>query len=295
MISRSMLGDLNNALEKVADSQKRITSEKKIEKPSDNAAATEELLTLKTRIRETTQYNSNIAGAMLTLGEADSSVGAVSDMLMDAKQLSMQAEGVSSAETRAILAAKVENLIKNMADQCNTLSGGEYLFAGTRTASVPFAITTGDDSDGKSRVQSVTYSGGDVSPSLDISAAEKTALSCTGSEVAGSGADGIFGTLISIRKAIIDGTTTTELQDKLDKHMSRLDGIQSDLGCRQEYLVAVRGRYTQGLSDLEARRSSLEDVDLAEEAVLNTQADTAYQAALAAVAKQKQSSLANYL
>ena len=295
MMDAGTLADLNRSMERLSGSQRRMSSLKKVEKPSDAPGDLKALLGVKARLADGGRYKANIDSALLSLGDADSRISYISDQLLSAKETLVRAAGASSQDTRAVVAEQLENIIKGILSEANSVSGGEYVFAGTASGAKPFEAAAGTDPDGKERIQSVTYSGNGAVRAVDAAPGERAAAAVSGEELAAPGAGGLFENLIALRQAAASGADTASLQAGLDASMARLDELQAVLGARQQYLAGLRSRLESEGLDLEARRSSLEDADLAEETLAQARSQTAYQAVLAAAAKRSQLSLINYL
>jgi flagellar hook-associated protein 3 FlgL len=297
MMNRSMLNDVNRSLSRLSESQLRMASQKKIQRPSDSPGELQTLLAVKDQISAAGQYKTNIEAALLRLGGADSRVTYVSEQLMKAKETLIRSSGVSSPVMRAALAAEFEGIIKSAMEECNARDGNDYIFAGTDSGTVPFTAASGPDSDGVDRIQTVTYTGNSARHEVAVSATESAETGCAGDELVepAPGAGGIFETLIGLRQAVLSGADTVSLQAALDANMARLDELQVRLGSKIEYLSGVRDRHGVAATEMESRRSAIEDTDFTEEVLEQGRRQAEYQAVLAATSKRSQLSLINYL
>ena len=290
-----MLGEVNNSMARLAESQLRMASQKKIEKPSDSPGDLQALLAAKDQLTVSAGYRENIESAMLRLRAADSGVSAVYDRLMSAKEAIVRVNGAMSEGARSALAEELENLIKAVVEELNSRDGGEYIFAGTASGAAPFSVTRGPDPDGAVRIQSALYSGNGASRSAEVSATRSEETGVPGDEVAGASPGCVLDTLIGLRRAVLDGSPTAALQDAADAHMSRLDALQVRLGSRISYLSGLKDRLVSADLQTEARRSSLEDTDFTEEVLAQGRRQVEYEAVLSAAARRSKLSLINYL
>lgn len=297
MMDRSMLRDVNGSLARLSESQLRMASQKKIERPSDSPGEIQALLAVKNRISSAGRYKANIEAALLRLGQADSRVTYVAEQLMRAKETLVRSSSAGSPEIKTALASELEGIIKSTMEELNARDASGYIFAGTDSEAAPFSAASGPDSDGADRIQSVAYAGNGAGHEVAVSDTETAATGFAGDELAAPapGARGIFETLIGLRKAVLSGADTVSLQADLDANMSRLDGLQVRLGARSEYLSGVRERLGLSAIELEARRSSIEDTDFTEEVLEQGRRQAEYQAVLTAAARRSQLSLINYL
>jgi flagellar hook-associated protein 3 FlgL len=295
MMDRSMLSDMNRSLSRLAESQQRVGSEKKITKPSDAPGDLQALLAVKDQLSVSEQYKTNIESAQLRMQKADSGITNIYEELLRAKETLVAGTGAMAASARAVLGEIVEGVLKNVMEELNARDGNEYVFAGTDSAAAPFTAARGPDSDGTDRIQTVTYGGNSAVREIDISATQTTTTGLTGAELAGTGAGGVLETLIALRKAVVSGADTTLLQASLDANIARLDQLQVKLGAQLQAVSGLSASLEGATLNMEARRSSIEDTDFTRETLEQGRRQVEYQAVLAVTAKRSQLSLLNYI
>lgn len=295
MMDRGMLEDVTESLSRLAESQRRMASQKKIEKPSDSPGDLQALLAVKDQLSVSERYRKNIAAALLRLQRADNGLTHVYDALAGAKETLARVTTAMSADARKALALELDNAVGAVLSELNSRDGQEYVFAGTASDAAPFTPASGPDPDGETRIQSAAYSGNGAVRSVAVSDVETAETGVSGETAAAPGAGGVLETLISLRRAVLDGSGTAALQDALDGHMARLDALQARMGARINYLEGADGRLAADEIDAEERRSAIEDTDFTEETLEQGRRQAEYQAVLAATARRSQLSLINYI
>ncbi len=137
---------LSGILERQAElarTQRQLSTGKKLLAPSDDPAAAAQVLKAREGLAQLDQYQRNIGFARTRLEEEDGALGAVQETLQRVRELAVQAgNGVLDDGQREAIALEVEHHLQGLLALANTKdSQGEYLFAGHRTATLPFVET----------------------------------------------------------------------------------------------------------------------------------------------------------
>ena len=128
-----MVANLQSGLAQLTQLQEEAATGKQINQPSDNPAATSEVLTLNTQLGRFNQYSSNISDGQSWLNTADSTLGSVvksldqvqTDVLSGANATA-QASGGSQALSQEVLSIKQEIL-----SLASTTYNNRPIFSGT--------------------------------------------------------------------------------------------------------------------------------------------------------------------
>jgi flagellar hook-associated protein 3 FlgL len=148
----------------------KLASEKRINRPSDDPLGMGRVLDSRLKLSNISQYRDNTAYSTSWVTLAESSLNGVNDALTEAKTLAVaQATATSSASSRQIAAASVEQIIDQVLSLANAMSGDRYIFSGSKNTA-PFSETahaasiaapvqaTGNEFDGHA-ASSGTYAG----------------------------------------------------------------------------------------------------------------------------------------
>jgi flagellar hook-associated protein 3 FlgL len=143
------VNNMNYSLSKLMDLNMQASSQKKINKPSDDPVGTTRILNYRDSLRATEQYRDNVASAKGWLGLADQTLTLVNTTLTRVKELAEQsATGTMSSENRKQVGFEVRHLFEQLIVLSNTTYENKHIFAGHKTQEPAFveglAMTTSD-------------------------------------------------------------------------------------------------------------------------------------------------------
>lgn len=146
-----MTSQMQKTLAAYMESNEQGSSQKKINRPSDDPAGAYRVLVTRNDISATTQYQSNVDTATGWLSLADNVLGTqLSNSLTSLKALAEQAStGTYSAENRKQIADQARQIFGEMLNLSNTEYEGNSIFAGQRYDHNAYeeglALTSADD------------------------------------------------------------------------------------------------------------------------------------------------------
>ena len=151
------VNNMNYSLSKLMDLNIQSSSQKKINKPSDDPVGTTRILNYRDSLRATEQYRDNVAAAKGWLGLADQTLTQVNTVLTRVKELAEQsATGTMSQENRKQVGFEIRHLFEQLIVLSNTTYENKHIFAGHKTGESAFveglAMTTSD-----SNLSSLSY------------------------------------------------------------------------------------------------------------------------------------------
>ncbi|XGC81339.1 flagellar hook-associated protein FlgL [Bdellovibrio bacteriovorus] len=146
----------------MADLQNQAATQKRINKPSDDPLASARVLAARTEERGNSQFIKNINNAKSFLEFTDQSLGELSDMLVRAKELAVQAASDASgnSESRMVTASEIGQIFNQSVAVGNRKLGERYVFSGYKTqtpAFTPNGEYQGDDGDMKIQTQKDSF------------------------------------------------------------------------------------------------------------------------------------------
>src|SRR5690606_23159747 len=138
---------VNNMLarqQEVADTQNHISTGRRVLTPSDDPVAASQMLDVAEAKELNKQYADNAATVKARLGLQEASLSAMTRVIQDVRTLTVQAgDGALSPADLHSIATEVEARYRELLGLANATDGsGEYLFAGFRTDTMPFAETS---------------------------------------------------------------------------------------------------------------------------------------------------------
>jgi flagellar hook-associated protein 3 FlgL len=167
--------DFRRSQLEIATLQTQIGSGKKLLQPSDDPAASAQVLNINETLARIDQYGRNATLANERLALEDSTLDGVTGLLTRLKELALGANsGTQSRETRRAFGSEVEQRLNELLDFANTRgANGDYLFAGFKAQTRPFERSAAG----------VVYNGDQGVRELQVSASRRVAAGDNGDEV----------------------------------------------------------------------------------------------------------------
>jgi flagellar hook-associated protein 3 FlgL len=142
--------------------QEQSSTQRKINKPSDDPLGATRVLNAKTEEKTQKQFIKSLQFATDFLNFTDQSLGEVGEIIGRAKELAINQANEASANrnTRQVVATEMEQLLNQTVQVANRKLGDRYIFAGFRTNQVPFTKQgeyKGDDGEIKIQVNKDSY------------------------------------------------------------------------------------------------------------------------------------------
>jgi len=272
------LGSISEELNKANEI---ATTGKRINNLSDDPVGLTQSLKIRSALSNIQQMGRNISYGNSWLTASESALTNVQNIISDTKALCVQmTSGTIGSDQRASAAVSVQNMLNEIVSLANTDVAGNYIFAGSKTDTIPF------DQDG-------TYNGDNNAFAIKISQNSTVEVGSDGQAVFGT----VFATLLDLKTALQsnDVGSIQDAMNKLDTHFEDISGKISDVGSKMNRMK-IRDKIFQDLNFSNTERlSKIEDADIAE-AVMNVKAaEITYQAALASSSKVMTLTLMDYL
>lgn len=286
-ITEQMIDNLQRNTRRLLQQQDQIATGKRVRRPSDDPAATERSLRLRSQLAMIEEHLRGIDAAQVWLATTDNALENIGEVLQRARELTVQARGGTlRAEDRQAISREVGELIKRSIDLGNATLTGRSLFAGYRTTTQAFTanLTSG-------QITSVTRNGDTNSILQNVDERVNIGVNVTGDLL-----EPMFATLIALRDGLAAGTAPTDtVFNDLDRDLGTITDLRSRTGATLNRVEQTADRLGQLRVSLTELLSKAEDLDMAEAIMqFNTQ-QAVYQASLGAAAKVIQPSLLDFL
>ncbi len=286
---------LNRRKESTNQLSNSISSGTKLASPSDDPVAWARSADLKQGLREYDSILGNLDFATGWNQAADAALTNVSDLISQARQVGISANGPSGEDQKDALAAQLDGIISQMLQAANSQYSDQYIFAGTATASAPFSL---DDSTGE-----VTYSGdsGQVQVRTDRGANGVSTVNQTGTDVfsfASGGSDlNVIHEIWELKQAVSagDSDAVSAKLNTLDDAFQSVSSKSTTTGARLAALENQKSTLNTLKTVMTSRLSDLQDIDLADAVIQLQQQQTAYEASLKVISLTNSLNLASLL
>jgi flagellar hook-associated protein 3 FlgL len=253
MSQRHVLADLRRVQERLADAQERVSSQKRIEKPSDDPLGAERAVRLRGELQTTSAYTTAVDESKSWLDATDSALSSITDIVQTARELTVQAaNGATTPAARQSIKVQIDALTEQLKTTLNSAYDGRYIFSGTATDTAPYDLTSATPD---------AYQG-DANPVVrQIGPGVSVQVNVTADDVL----SGLIPALrtISSHLASNDGASlqTTDLQ-ALDAGLDTITTARSQVGAATNRVDAA-GQRLDDLNDVTtAFLSKTEDADL---------------------------------
>jgi len=305
----------------------QVSSGRKINKPSDDAAGTSRAMGYKVSIDAGEQYGKNVADASNAIGFAENTLGSVSSALVRAKEIAlMGANGAQNAASRAAISKEAAQLRDHIRSLANSRFGNGYVFSGFKTDVAAFDasfVYQGDAGMINVMVDRGTMISRNITgaEAFGYAPAAATVVQLDGGHIAHyvPGA----GTTVNVEIRAADDTTVLDsfhfdnamqmtdllsqalesndttrisaLLKPLDDAMGHVNDVRADLGARLNRLDDQGKRLEDTKFATQTALSGVEDADITSAVSGIAKANTALQALQASSAKILSQSLLDFL
>jgi flagellar hook-associated protein 3 FlgL len=280
-IFESIKYNLGNISEELNKASEIASTGKRINSLSDDPVSLTQSLSIQSSLANIEQMQRNINYGNSWLNASESALTSVDNILSDTKALCVQmASGTVGSSQRSAAAETVQNNLEEIVSLANTDVSGNYIFAGSKTDTIPFD-------------QGGNYDGDNNPFAIKISKSASIEIGSDGQAVFGT----VFTTLVDL-KAALQNNDVSGIQDaigKLDANFDDISGKISDIGSKMDRMQ-IKNNIFQDLNLSQTERlSNIEDADMAEAIMNVSAAQLTYQAALSSSAKVMSLSLVDYL
>jgi len=267
-----MIAAVQQSQQTLQTALQQVATGKSVNQPSDNPAASAEMVQNTIDTADVDQYTQNVSSVLSTVQTADSALSSVVSSLTQAISVGTEgANGTNSASNEQSLAAQVQGILSSVLSQANMAYQGSYLFGGTATTTTPYAADASSPS-------GYAYNGNDDVNSVQIGDTLRVQVNIPGSQIFSNANASVLGSLSSLVSALKSGNTTA------------IGTATTAVSAALNYVSQQRVIF-----NLSSQATALVGVNLATAATNLSQAETDNNAALAAEAKVLPNTLLNYL
>ncbi|MGA6926683.1 MAG: flagellar hook-associated protein FlgL [Desulfosarcina sp.] len=277
--------NLTRQSEQLMETQLRLSSGKRINKPSDDPIGIGKVLDYRTTLETVDQYGANITDAKTRIEFTESVLGQVSEFIEDAKKIAT----VSNVDDRSGLAQEIRNIRQQVFGLANTKYGANYLFAGHLSDTTPFDPVFPYD-----------YHGDDGSHRVIVGEGITIPIDADGGQMfSDDHGDTLFRILDELETALTDDpydpTAVRRSVDALYQIADRVKATRGGLASNYKRLERTDAYWKNFSNAVESMRQRVEDADMTQTALDMQVQQTAYEVLLATAARVIQPSLIDFL
>jgi flagellar hook-associated protein 3 FlgL len=268
-----------------------VSTGKSVNVPSDNPAASADMVQNSIETKDVDQYTQNVTGVLSMVQTADSALSSVVSSLTSAVSLGTEgANGTTNATNQQAIAAQVQGILAGVVSLANTSFQGSYLFGGTANAQVPYTASA-------TSASGYVYNGNSGMNSVAVGDSLNVQVNLPGSQIFSNSSNNVLASLSSLVSALQSGNSTS-IQTATSAVSSALSYVSQQrvfYGNTEAQLNSQETYLQQETVNLTSQATSLVGVNMAQAATDLAQAQTANSEALAAAAKVLPTNLLSYL
>lgn len=289
-ITESSLLGVTEAFSRFDGAQRKVSTGKQVQKPSDDPSGVAQSLDFRERLSEMEQFGRTMDQAKGFLATSESALDSVSALLRQARTIAVQggSDG-NSQETFQALAGQVQNIITQIGNIGNSSYGARYVFAGQRSNAPPFV-----GAGANFNYIGGTALAGDGDIVLDIGRGEAMTVNVTGDTALAPA----LTSLGQLRDHLAMRQSAPVSQNDiaaLDTQINSILSVRADMGAKMQRIDLTKQRNEMTKVNFTQFISNIEDADMPRAVVEMQTAQTAYQAALASTARAFSTSLLDFL
>jgi len=295
MMARTVLYDAGNAAHRLRTTERKLSSGKELDRPSDDPYGVSRAITLRGDIEGTRQFTRNAQEAISWQDVSDSALDAISSVTLRARELLLRGASDTGGQiARDAIAAEIDQLVDAAKEHADATYGNRFVFAGTATTTRPYVVGGAD-----------TYAGDAGTISRQIGPGVALAINVRSVDLLGNGQLANDGLLLDNLRDVaqhLRGGTAADVSllrgvdlRALDANLDKLNQSRALIGAGTNRLLSALDRL--GEVDVATTKllSDVEDTDMAGRMVDFSIQKAAYEAALKAGANIVQVSLLDFL
>ncbi|MCE5264219.1 MAG: flagellar hook-associated protein FlgL [Deltaproteobacteria bacterium] len=152
------VSNLFNIQSQYSDLMEKISTQKKVNRASDDPIAAAKIVDLRQGLAANEQYRKNITDADNWVSITESTLSSAYKLLTKAMQIATgEVAGTADAESRRISAQNIQSYIDQMVSLANEKIGDRYLFSGSKNGVAPFSTSSAE-----ARIEAIERAGNNV-------------------------------------------------------------------------------------------------------------------------------------
>ncbi|MDP6983611.1 MAG: flagellar hook-associated protein FlgL [Candidatus Latescibacterota bacterium] len=280
MAVNNLVGNLNRSFGRMVRFQQELSSGSRLNNLSDDPAAVERSLSLRSELRNIEQFQKNIDDGTGWLELSEVSLSELETLFVEARGLAVQgASDTYNSQQRRSLADQIDQFLEHVVSLSESRYRGRYIFAGTQTGDPPYGATR----DQEGMILSLDPTG-DATGNIEREVADGIVMQVNvpGDSVY-EGSLNAFDVLIDLRDALGENNVggVRESLSSLADMREKISSVRGEIGARVNRMELTRNVLDRVTTEMTTILSEDEDVDLTSTIVNLQQEQDVFQAALA--------------
>jgi len=290
LMADTVLNSLYRNSQQLLKLQEMVSTEKRINRPSDDPIGMGKILDYRKILSSIDQYNTNITHGKTQIDLTESCLEAIDELVLEARRIAVE-QSSGELENRPTAAQEIKNIYDQILQLANTKLGDTYILSGHQTDTTPFT---------RDANYNATYHGDDGDKRIIVGDKLDIKVNVTGEDALRSGVD-VFDALRDLISGLEDpnpaaGTAQIAAQiTPLSNALDQIKGVRAEAASTFTQLETTENQLANFKLNIEDMLSDTEDVDMAQAIVELQIQQTAYETSLATAAEILQRSLMDFL
>lgn len=291
--TQNALRTMQRGQQEIAAASSRVYSGLRFERASEDPTAAAQVMRASGSLRALVQYRRNMDAATARTSAEEVVLDQLDSVLARARELGVsQATATADADTRLVVKAEVDQLLRFAVSLGNTKSGEAYLFGGSQGMVTPFGIVDTDPANIDFTTTSPTGE-----RQIEISAGQLLSTNHDGTQVFGTDSSGPLAALRELSRALgaNDQDAIGAASDGLRSAAGEVQSLIGDVGARMNQLEVTGANLNALEITLQTFRSDTQEIDFEKAVTELVGRQTAFQAAMLATSRVMGMNLTDYL
>jgi len=297
MMSDALMRNLQSNYKRLDSNQEQLTTNRRINRPSDDPVGIADALRYRGEISMTEQFSENAKDADSWLKFSDTVMNEAVNILQKISEKSVQGSSDTvPPDARKAIALEVEELYDQLVSLGNSQFKGKHIFNGEATDRAPYPQ---DPANSIPPATTEPYKLDQGSIKIQIGAGIYTTINVNGNQVFGDPSDSsnMFNVVDRLKNALLTDNTQVIGAEiaSIQNSMERIVTAQSEVGARQNRLEFTLSRLDDLGLNYTDLQSKVEDVDMPKVITELKTAESIYQASLDTMSRIIRPSLLDFL
>ncbi|MBM3279163.1 MAG: flagellar hook-associated protein FlgL [Candidatus Handelsmanbacteria bacterium] len=275
----TLVSNLDRSFERITRYQNNLSSGTRLNNLSDDPAAAQRSLALRTELRNFEQFRKNIDDGAGWLQLSEATLNEMESLFVEAGGLAVQgASDTYNTQQRQAIADQIDQFLEHTLNLSEARYRGRYIFGGTQTADPPYEAVR-DESGTITELRTRADTSGSIE--REVSDGIVLQINIPGKELF-EGEDSAFRVLIELREAL-RADDTRQVQSSLgalSRVREQISASRGLVGARVNRMEITRNLIDRVSAEMTAVLSADEDTDLADTILNLRQEQDVFQAAL---------------
>ena len=291
--TQNALRTLQRGNREIALASARVYSGLRFQRASEDPVAASQVMRTSGSLRALEQYRRNVDEATARMSAEEGVLDQLTSVLIRADELGIsQGTATANAETRLVVKAEIDQLLRHAVQLGNSRYGEGFLFGGAQASKVPFAIV--EEADGTLGFTTTNPSG---EHRVEISSGQVISTNHHGTDVFGTVDDGPLAALRALSEALAsdDQDAIVAATARVHGSVGDLQKLVGDVGARMNQLEVTGANLAALEITLTTFKSDLQEIDFEKAVTELVGRQTAFQAAMLATSRVMGMNLADYI